>query len=72
MNSTIDIDGTTYEVFQTLSFNRCVIRYDGLPVLADRGPITGAWVLSAIPVTLEENKVIRAFMQADETDIVPE
>jgi hypothetical protein len=73
MNPTIDIDSTPYEVLQTFGFNRCLIRYDGgTCVLADRGPITGAWALSAIPATPEENKVIQAFMPTDEVDTIPE
>ena len=73
MNTTIEIDDTSYEVLQSFGFIRCLIRYDGLAVFADRGPITGAWVLSGTPAaTPDEKRAIDAFMPTDEVTVVPE
>ena len=69
MTTTIDIDGTPYEVLHLFGFNRCLVRYEGLVVLADRGPITGFWALSANPATPEEQKIVETYMPTDELDI---
>ena len=67
---TIEIKGTPYEVLQEFGFNRCAIRYDGgIVVIADRGPITGAWALTVNPATPEENKIIEALMPDDEVSV---
>lgn len=68
--NTINIDGAPYEVFQTFGINRCLIRFEGLAVLADKEPITGAWILSGIPATPEEEKIVEMFMPTDEMEIV--
>ena len=71
--NTIEIDSIAYEVLQSFGFNRCLIRYDGLAVFVNRGPITGAWALSGTPAsTPDEKKAIDAFMPTDEVIIVPE
>lgn len=62
MNTTIDIDDVSYEVLHLFGFNRCLVRSQGRPALADRGPITGAWFLSVMPATPKEQKIIEGFL----------
>lgn len=66
---TLEIDGVFCEILQSFNANRCLVRYEGLAVLADRDPTLGTWGLSGTPATPEEQKVVEAFMPTDELEI---
>jgi len=58
-----------YDVAHSFSMTRCLIKYDGLYVLADLDD-SGAWNLSGVPASPEETEIIKTFTAAtDDTTV---
>jgi hypothetical protein len=61
--TSVSIDGADYEVAHTFSSTRLLVNYDGLFVLVDRDPASGAVQLSGTPATPDEAVVMKQFVQ---------
>ena len=60
---TVRIGNVAYEIVYSFTASRCLIRYEGLFVLADCSA-DGAWALSGEPASPEETTVIKTFTRA--------